>query len=164
MIGPVELVVAAFNETDKASEALKTLKSLQKDGVIKLVNAAVMSRDEKGKVKVHETQDVGAGHGAIFGAIVGGLVGLLGGPAGAIVGAAAGAATGGVAADRIDMGFPNKTLNEIKETLKPGSSAILALIQHQWVDRVVAEMENFGAALYRQALKEEIAAQLENEE
>jgi uncharacterized membrane protein len=164
MIGPVELVVAAFNETDKASEALKTLKSLQKDGVIRLINAAVMSRDTKGIVNVHETQDVGAGHGAVFGAIVGGLVGLLGGPVGAIVGAAAGAATGGVAADRIDMGFPNETLNEIKETLIPGSSAILALIQHQWVDRVVAEMENFGAALYRQALREEIAAQLENEE
>jgi uncharacterized membrane protein len=53
--------------------------------MIRLLNAAVLTKDEKGKVSVGETQDVGTGRGAIFGAIVGGLVGLLGGPAGVIV-------------------------------------------------------------------------------
>ena len=163
MIGPVELIVAAFKNSNQASQALKSLRTLEKEGMIRLLNAAVLIKDEKGKVSVGETQDVGAGRGAIFGAIVGGLVGLLGGPAGVIVGAAAGAATGGVAANRIDMGFPNDTLNEIKVTLIPGSSAILALIQHEWVDRVATEMEKFGAALFRRALKAEIADQLSEE-
>ncbi len=164
MIGPVELIVAAFNDEHQAAEALKTLKAQEKEGLIRLVNAAVMVKDAKGRVSVRETQDVDAKHGAAFGAIVGGLVGLLGGPAGVIVGAAAGAATGGVAANKIDMGFADATLKELQSTLKPGSSAILALIQHEWVDRVVEEMEKFGAALFRQALKEEIAAQLEQEQ
>jgi len=126
-----------------------------------LVNAAVMTKDEKGKVTLKETQDVDAKHGALFGAVAGGLIGLLGGPAGVIVGAAAGAATGGVAANKIDMGFPDDTLKELQGTLTPGSSAILALIQHEWVDRVVEELDKFGASLFRQALKEELAAQLE---
>ena len=163
MIGPVELIVAAFNDMDKAEDALEALKQLEEQEVILLVNAAVMTKDEKGKVSFKETQDVGAGKGALFGGIVGGLIGLLGGPAGVVIGAAAGAATGGVAANKIDMGFPDDTLKEIQGSLTPGSSAILALIQHEWVDRVVEELEKFGASLFRQALKEEIAAQLENE-
>lgn len=163
MIGPVELVVAAFANEEKAEQVLKSLKKMQKEQVIFLVNAAVMTKDEKGKVSMRETQDVGSGKGALFGAIAGGLVGLIGGPVGVVVGAAAGAATGGVAANRIDMGFPDDTLKELQETLTPGSSAIVALIQHEWVDRVVEELEKEQASLFRQALKDEIVAQLEEE-
>jgi uncharacterized membrane protein len=164
MIGPVEFIVAAFNDEDKAEEVLKTLRDLEKEEVINLVNAAVMTKNEKGKVSMKETEDVSAGKGALFGAIAGGLIGLLGGPVGVVVGAAAGAATGGVAAGKIDMGFPDDTLKELRATLKPNSSAILALIQHQWVDRVMEELEKFGATLFRQALKEEITAQLDTGE
>jgi uncharacterized membrane protein len=161
MIGPVELIIAAFNEQNKAGEALKTLRELEKQQVIWLVNAAIMTKDAKGKVSIKETQDVDARHGALFGAITGGLIGLLGGPAGVVVGAAAGAATGGAVAHKVDMGFPEVTLKEIQSTLKPGSSAILALIQHEWVDRVAEELDKVGATLFRQALKEEVAAQLD---
>jgi uncharacterized membrane protein len=163
MIGPVELVVAAFNDEGKADEVLKTMKQLDQEGTIAVLNAAVMVKKEDGRVSIKETEDVDAKRGAVFGAVVGGLVGLLGGPAGLIVGAAAGAATGGVAAKQIDMGFSDETLQELQEGLQPGSSAIVALIQHEWVDRVVAELENLGARLFRQTLKEEIAAQLGEE-
>jgi len=164
MIGPIELIVAAFSDESKAAAVLKDLKKLEKDGVILLVNAAVMVKDEKGKVSIKETEDITGGKGALFGAIAGGLIGLLGGPVGVIIGAAAGAATGGVAASKIDMGFPNDTLKELDDSLTPGSSAILALIQHQWVDTVVSELEKTGAKLFRQALKEELTAQLVEDE
>jgi uncharacterized membrane protein len=164
MVGPFELIIAAFNEEEKAGEVLKNLKQLQKEEIIFLVNAAVMTKDEKGKVSLKETQDVGTGKGAIFGAIAGGLLGLIGGPAGVVVGAAAGAATGGVAANRIDMGFPDETLKELQETLNPDSSAIVAIIQHEWVDRVIEELEKEQASLFQQVLKEEIAAQLQEEQ
>jgi uncharacterized membrane protein len=160
MIGPIELIVAAFSDESKARDVLNDLKKMEKDGLILLVNAAVMVKDEKGKVSIKETEDVTSGKGALFGAIAGGLIGLLGGPAGVIIGAAAGAATGGVAASKIDMGFPNDTLKELDDSLTPGSSAILALIQHQWVDAVVSELEKAGAKLFRQAVKDELAAQL----
>lgn len=160
MVGPVELIVAAFNDPAKADEVLKAVKKLQEEEIIRLLNAAVMVKDAGGKVSIKETEDVSAGKGALAGAIVGGLIGLLGGPVGVVVGAAAGAATGGVAAHKIDMGFPDDTLNELKESLTPNSSAILALIQHQWVDRIVEELEKAGATLFRQALKSELAAQL----
>jgi len=161
MLGPVELIVAAFKGEDKAAAVLKDLKQSDREGVLQVLNAAVLVKKGNGKVSVRETQDVGAGRGAIFGAIAGGLVGLLGGPAGVIVGAAAGAATGGVAASQIDMGFSDEMLQDLQKGLQPGSSAIVALVQHEWVDRVVAALEELDAKLFRQALADELAAQLE---
>lgn len=157
---PVSLLVYAYNEYDKADKVLKALKELDKTGVIAVLNAAVLAMDKDGKVKLRETEDVDAKRGAIFGAIAGGLVGLLGGPAGAIVGAAAGAAAGGVAAHKIDMGFSDEYLKDLQQSLKPGSSAIIALVEHEWVEKVVQELEEHEGRLFRQALKADIAAQL----
>lgn len=163
MTGPVEFIVAAFPEESKAEDILKKLKQMDRDGSIQILNAAVLKKNKDGKVRVKETEDVDSRRGALFGAIAGGIVGLLGGPAGVLVGAAAGAATGGVAANVIDMGFDNQMLKEIQESLSPGSSAILALIEHEWVDQVVSILENFQAQLMRQAIKGEIVSQLESQ-
>lgn len=157
---PVELVIAAFSDEEKADAALKSLRELQREDIVQILNAAVLVKNQKGRTRVHETQDVGAGGGAVFGAIVGALVGLLGGPAGAIVGAVAGAATGGVAASQIDMGFAEDALAEFKAAMPPGSSAIIALVYHEWVDRLVEALEDLGAELYRQALAAELAEQI----
>ena len=157
---PVSLLVYAYNEPDKADKVLKALKELDKTGIIAVLNAAVLAMDKDGKVKLRETEDVDAKRGAIFGAIAGGLVGLLGGPAGVIVGAAAGAAAGGVAAHKIDMGFSDEYLKDLQQSLTPGSSAIIALVEHEWVEKVVQELEEHEGRLFRQALKADIAAQL----
>ena len=157
---PVSLLVYAYNEHDKADKVLKALKELDKTGIIAVLNAAVLAMDKDGKVRLRETEDVDAKRGAIFGAIAGGLVGLLGGPAGVIMGAAAGAAAGGVAAHKIDMGFSDEYLKDLQQSLKPGSSAIIALVEHEWVEKVIQELEEHEGRLFRQALKADIAAQL----
>jgi uncharacterized membrane protein len=164
MTGPVELVIAAFQDEEQATTTLNELRTMEREGVIEVLNAAVLKKRGDGKVSIRETEDVDTLRGTIFGALTGGLIGLIGGPAGAIAGAAAGAATGGFAARKIDMGFPNDTLEELQETLQPGTSAILALIEHEWVDQVIDELENIGAQLFRQSLKDEIAAQLKSDQ
>ena len=148
----VELIVLTFNEEGKANEVLQALKQLDKEGVIKVLDAAVLIKDQDGKAFLRETEDVDAKHGALFGAIAGGLIGLVGGPAGAIVGAAAGAVTGGVAAHGIDMGFPDETLKDLQRGLQPGSSAIIALVEHKWVEKVIKALAEFGGQLFRQML------------
>jgi len=157
---PIELIVAAFDNPDKAAEALQDLRAMQREGLVGIVNAAVLVKDAGGKTHLRETEDVRAPGGALFGAIAGALVGLLGGPAGAIVGAAAGAAAGGLAAHNIDMGFDDDVLKDIQSGLPANSSAILALISHEWVDKIIAELEALQARLYRQALKDEVLSQL----
>lgn len=163
MAGPYELIVAAFKDETKADQALKHLRSLAKKDVLDVVNAAVLVKDEQGRVSQRETEDLHPGQGAVFGALVGGLVGLLGGPLGVALGAAAGAATGGIAAQRLDMGFSNAALAELQSGLQPGSSALLAIVEHRWVVKVAQALEAYEAKLYRQSLIKEIAEQIKQD-
>lgn len=98
-----------------------------------------------------------AKHGALFGAIMGGLIGLVGGAPGVIVGAVAGAGTGGVAAQLIDLGFPNEYLRDLQDSLQPGSSALVFLIDPIWIDGVVEDLAPWGGRLFRYTLKSELA-------
>ena len=156
----IELIVLAFDETEKAEESLKILQQLEKESFIEVVNAAVLTKDEKGKTAVYETADVDAKHGALFGAVSGGLLGLLGGPVGAAVGVVAGAATGGIAAQLIDSGFTNKELKKLQAIMLPGSSALIALVEEQWAERAIAELAILEGTLFHLALAADIAAKL----
>ena len=149
----IEFTVLTFDDETTASEALKDLQRLQRDGIVKVLNAAVLVKDKKGKVSVKETEDVDAKHGALFGAITGGLIGLFGGAPGVVVGAVAGAGTGGVAAKLIDLGFPREFLRDLQGRLQPGSSALVALVEPTWIDRVVKELADLGGQLFRYTLE-----------
>lgn len=156
---PVELIVAAFGEEKAAKEALKELKEAKKAKLIDIVDAAVIRRDEKNKLHIQETGDLTGGQGAMFGGALGLTLGILAGP-GALVAGAAGALIGGIAAKLRDSGFSNERLAEIGEALKPGTSAIVAVVEHRWVGDLENLMAEAGADVLTEALKEEIAAQL----
>ena len=47
---PVEVVLAAFNDEDGAEKALGELKQAKKDRLIGIRNAAVLWKDDKGKL------------------------------------------------------------------------------------------------------------------
>ena len=73
MENPVELVVAAFPDEEQAGEVLDELKELEKMKFIGMWNAAVITKDAEGKLKLKETAEArgvrrGAGIGAIAGA------------------------------------------------------------------------------------------------
>lgn len=157
---PVQLIVAAFQDEDTASQALKMLKQAKRDGLIRIQDAAVIRKDEKGKLRIKETADVGGGKGAAFGGVVGAAIGLVAGPL-LVVPAAVGALIGGLTAKLVDTGFSDERLKQIGEALQPGSSAIIAVVEHRWVEEVRREMQEAGADLLTEALKTDIAQQLE---
>jgi uncharacterized membrane protein len=156
----IELVVVTFDDAGKADEAQRILKALDKKGATESRNIAVLVKEQDGKATLRETADVDAKQGALFGAITGGLVGLLGGPAGVVLGAAAGAATGRVAADKIDRGFSDEYLKQVQDALQPGTSALVTLIEHEAVDRVVASLKDLDGQLVRQRLTHDLVGQL----
>ena len=158
---PIQLIVAAFNEEKAADQALEALRQAKKEKLIGILDAAVIRRDEKNKLHLKETADVGGGKGVLAGGLVGAVLGLIAGPAGLLVGAAAGALTGGVAGKAIDAGIPDERLKEIGEALKPGTSAIVAIIEHRWVAEIQNELAAAGAQVMTEALKADIATQLE---
>lgn len=157
---PVQLIVAAFKDEDTASQALKMLKQAKKDGLIRIQDAAVIRKDEKGKLRIKETADVGGGKGAAFGGVVGAAIGLVAGPL-LVVPAAVGALIGGLTAKLVDTGFSDERLKQIGEALEPGSSAIIAVVEHRWVEEVRREMQEAGADMLTEALKTDIAQQLD---
>ncbi|RMF00960.1 MAG: DUF1269 domain-containing protein [Chloroflexi bacterium] len=158
---PVQFILAAFNDEKTASDTLRTLKMAKWGRLIGIQNAAVVRRDEKNKIHIKEMGDPGGGKGATFGAIAGGIIGLLAGPAGVVIGGAAGAAVGGITAKVVDSGIPNDRLKELGKALKPGTSAIVAIIEHKWVAELEQELAQAGADVMTEALKQDIARQLE---
>ena len=157
---PVQVLIAAFNEEKAADEALSELKAAKWAGLIGIQNAAVLRRDEKNKLHVKELKDWGGGKGAAFGGALGAVLGVLTGP-GILVAGAAGALIGGLAAKLRDSGFSNERLNTIGESLQPGTSAIVAIIEHKWVAELENEMAEAGADVLTESIAADVAAQLE---
>jgi uncharacterized membrane protein len=158
---PVEVIVAAFQDQDAAEAALKELKEAKKEHLIKIQDAAVLRMDEKGKVHIKEVHDVGGAKGAVAGGLLGAGIALLGGPAGLILAGATGALVGGLAAKKLDFGLDNERLKKLGSSLKPGSSAIVAIIEHTWVEELEMALAEAGADVMTEALSADIAAQLE---
>ena len=157
---PVQVIVAAFQDEKTAKNALKELKQASRAGLIKIENAAVLRKDEKGKLHIKETHDMGGGKGAVFGGVGGAAIGLIAGPA-LVVPAAVGALVGGLVAKLRDSGFSNKRLETLGESLQPGTSAIVAVVEHKWVKQVEDAIAEAGADAVTAGLQADIAAQLE---
>ncbi len=157
---PVQLLVAAFTEEDAADKVFEQLKQAKKEKLIHIQDVAVIKRDADSKIHINEPKDWKAGKGAGVGAVIGAALGIITGP-GVILTTAAGAAIGGLAAQLRDAGFPDDQLKQVGEALKPGTSAIVAIIEHTWVADLEQEMQAQGAQVMRQAISEDITKQLE---
>ncbi len=156
---PVQVVVAAFKDEKAASEALAQMKEAKKAGLIKIVDAAVLSKDASGKLHIKETADMGGGKGAVVGGVIGAVIGVLAGPVGWA--AVSGAVIGGLAAKLHDGGFKDERLKKLGEGLGPGNSAIVAVVEHTWVKQVEKEMAEAGANAVTEELSADIAQQLQ---
>lgn len=157
---PVELIVSAFQSEDGADNALDTIVQAKREQLVKIREAAVVRRDAGGKLHISERGDLTAGGGAASGAALGAVIGLFGGPIGALLGGAVGGAIGGLAGRLIDTGIPDARLKQIGEALKPGTSAIVALIEHSWVDELEAELDRAGGDTLAAIVTEDIRNQL----
>ena len=74
---PVQLIVAAFQDEKSANMALKELKRAKRERLIGIQNAAVLRKDQKGKLHIKETADMGGGKGAALGGVGGAAIGLI---------------------------------------------------------------------------------------
>jgi uncharacterized membrane protein len=157
---PVQVVIAAFQEEKGADEVLKELKAARWAGLIGIQNAAVIRRDQKDKLHIKELKDWGGGKGAAFGGALGAVVGVLAGP-GALAVGAAGALIGGLAAKLRDSGFSDARLKAVGASLKPGTSAIVAVIEHKWVAELERQMEEAEADVLTMSIAADVAEQLD---
>ncbi len=155
---PNEVLVVAFPGETRAAEVLNELKQLNKEHLIHLKNAAIITRDRGGKVSIHETHDFDAKQGAVAGALAGGLLGMLRGDL--VEGALLGAGAGFVASKVVDLGFKDDYLKQLAANLQPDSSAIVAIVLFDHADQAVGELNLHGGTILRETLPADVAAKL----
>jgi uncharacterized membrane protein len=128
----VSLLVAAYgDDSSAAAEDYQTIKGL---GDAAVVAAVIMERDSAGKVEVKEHGGVLVAGGTAVGAVGGFVVGLFAPPLllATVVGAGIGAGAGALARrhEEKEIGV------NAEEWLPPGSSAIVAVVDDLYLDRV----------------------------
>ena len=159
-MSPIELYIITFDNDVKAKDALDDLEQAIKEGTFDVVDAAVIIRDEKGEIEISETSDPSTKRGALVGGVIGGFLGLIGGPAGVGIGAAAGAALAGYATSKMDLGIPDDELESIADSLQPGTSAMVVIVNDAWVETLLAKLSTYNGNIKQQKLSDEAAAQL----
>ena len=128
------LVVGTYADAQAAADDFATLKSGQDAGEYQVVGAVVMNRDASGKVDVNEHGDRNVAGGATAGGAVGLVVGLFAPPllAATAIGAGIGAGIGA-----LKKRHEEKKLGvDVDEYLPPGSSAVAAVVDDRWADKV----------------------------
>ena len=149
----IELVVRLFDDMNTAGQALQVLDDADSQGLVDIYNAAVLTKDADGQVKISQRRDRDIRRTALFGMLLGALVGVVaGGPAGMAAGAVAGGVAGGGGAALIEAGFPKEFLQDVQSRMTPGTSALVVLIDHVWLDNLEMNLSQFGGEVLRQAL------------
>ena len=114
------LVVITFDSEAEAAEVLQTIRGLEKQGVMRLADSAVVAKDASGKVHVKNEVSGATETGAVAGAIVGGFLTFMFPPLGIAIGAASGAAIGAALQQGVDGSF----VKDVSQSLEPGKSAL----------------------------------------
>jgi uncharacterized membrane protein len=128
------LTVWKFEKPDGASQALRTVKDLNNEGLIVLQDAAYVEWPEgQKKPKTHQLQEF-VGPYSLGGAFWGFLFGLLFFIPflGLAIGAAGGAAAGALR----DVGIDDDFIKKVKASVTPGTSALFLLTSGAVEDRV----------------------------
>ena len=138
-----DLVAISFPDPSKAFELRARLAELQTEYLIDMEDVVVVTRDDKGKVKLHQAQNLTAA-GAVGGSFWGMLIGMLffNPLAGMAVGAGAGALSGYFT----DLGINDDFMKQIGEDLTPGSAAIFVLVKKATGDKVIDKLKAFAGA------------------
>ena len=155
-----QLVIAVFQKEDQADAALQMLLQSKKDKLVGVQAAAVVRRDAENKLHVREIGELTPKKGLVGGAIMGAMLGLLTGGTGIVLGAA-GALLGRIVGKRRDTGFSNPRLEQLGDSLKPGSSAFLAVIGDQHLDAWRQAFSGMDTDLVTAAIADDVAKQLE---
>jgi uncharacterized membrane protein len=136
-----QLVVIAFDHFDDARAALRSLRGLEAGGRIRFEDTALIERDPDGTTET----------AAVVGALIGGFVGFVFPVAGAVIGAAAGAAVGSALRTGVEPAF----VDEVKETLRPGRSALFLVIKDSDLDASLGALRQFRGDVVQSTLSSE---------
>jgi uncharacterized membrane protein len=122
------MLVVGFDEPKFKGEVLEELKRLKEEDIIRLIDLAVVRKDDEGNIETLHTSDLSEDEAMEFGAYVGALIGLgAAGDEGAEAGALAGAEA--LADQQV---FDDDQVWYVADAIPNGTAAGIALIEHRW--------------------------------
>ncbi len=143
------LVVIEFDDEHTAFAMRAELVKLQKEYLIEMEDVVVVTKDDKGKAKLHQAVNLTAA-GAVGGSFWGMLIGMI--FLNPLLGAAVGAGAGALSGKLSDIGIDDKFIKELGENFTPGSSALFVLVRKATPDKVLEKLKGFKGKLLKTSL------------
>jgi uncharacterized membrane protein len=144
-----QLVVVEFPEEHTAFAVRAELAKMQKEYLIKMEDVVVVTKDEKGKVKLHQAVNLtmaGAASGGFWGMLIG-MIFLN-----PLLGAAVGASAGAISGKLTDIGIDNNFIKEFSANFTPGASALFVLFREATGDKVLERLKGFKGKVLKTSL------------
>jgi uncharacterized membrane protein len=135
------LVAVVFQDETTAFEMRAALAKMQKEYLIEMEDAVVVTKDKDGNTKLHQAVNLTA-TGAVGGGFWGMLMGML--FLSPLIGAAVGAASGAIAGKLTDIGINDKMMKDLATSFSPGSSALFVLVRKATADKVLDGLKPFA--------------------
>jgi uncharacterized membrane protein len=143
-----------FSTTNGAEDALNTLERLQKEGLIAVHDAAIVSwPEDRKRPKTRQIKRFGGALGGAFWGLLFGLIFFV-----PLLGVAAGAAIG--AASMRHVGIDDDFIESVRAKMTPGTSGLFALTSDAVQDKVADAFWGTQAELIHTNLSSEQEAQL----
>ena len=127
-IGPVQMLMLGFEDPQFKGEILEELKRLKDADIVRVIDAAVVRKNDDDSVDILHASDLSPEEAQEFGAVVGALIGLgMDGEDGMAVGAAAGA-------EAMEDGrvFDDDQIWYAADAIPTGTATAIALLEHRW--------------------------------
>lgn len=151
------ILVITFEDENQAPKVLESLKSLQSSGNLNLDDASVIVKTADGKVHVKGMVEKGVKVGSIAGGAFGLLIGGLLFPiAGMVLGAAGGALVG----KTFETGVDKKFIQDVRDSLSPGSSAILFIVSSENIGLLIQTLEPYSGKIYQSSFDSDAEEEL----
>ena len=133
-----DLVVIEFKDKESAFEVRAELAKMQKEYLLQMEDVVVVTRNEKGKIKLHQAVNLTA-TGAVQGSFWGMLIGFL--LLNPLLGAAVGAGAGALSGKLKDIGINDQFMKDLAADLTEETSALFILLRKVTPDKVLAWLE-----------------------
>lgn len=135
-----QLIVIGFDSEADAFAVRQELGAAQKEYLLRLEDAVVVTRPTEGEYQLHQALNLTAA-GALTGTFWGGLIGLL--FLNPLAGAAIGAASGALAGGATDYGINDDFIRQIGKTVPVGSGAVFILARDFNLDKLMPRLEKY---------------------
>lgn len=154
------VIAVSFEDDRGAYKALTLLGELDSQRRVGVREAVVVARGEDGKLVAKDRAEASGLPGTAGGGLIGLLLGVIGGPLGMLIGGTYGLFVGSLF-DLHDAEEADSALGEISGSVKPGHTALLAVVDEPSTEIVDAAMSDAGGTVVRRSVDDveaEIAA------